>query len=179
MGSAYLTRARDSQQIEFEHFYDENFKAISNYVGRRLPLDSHDDLVAAIFTVAWRKFDKVREPSLRWLYRIASFEVAHERRRLARQSLVRLQVEDVGSLDQARGEFDVAAALDTLSESDAELIRLLHWENLDRLETAALLNCSVGTLNVRYHRAMERLAGALRRQSSMSQIPLNLPRKEK
>ena len=70
---------------DFEDFYNEHYAAISRYVARRVPTSSHDEVVAAAFVVAWRKFDLITSPSLAWLYRIVSYEVAHERRRLGRR----------------------------------------------------------------------------------------------
>ncbi len=70
---------------EFEAFYNEHYGAVSRYVARRVPTSSHDEVVAAVFVVAWRKFVSTTSPSLAWLYRVASYEVAHERRRLGRQ----------------------------------------------------------------------------------------------
>ena len=39
-----------------------------------------DDVVAASFVVTWKKFAVVESPSLPWLFRIASYEVANHRR---------------------------------------------------------------------------------------------------
>jgi RNA polymerase sigma-70 factor (ECF subfamily) len=55
----------------------------------------------------------------------------------------------------------VAAALDDLSESDAELLRLWAWEQLEPTEIAAVLGCSPGTARTRMHRAKARLRAAL------------------
>jgi RNA polymerase sigma factor (sigma-70 family) len=148
----------------FEQFYNNNYTAISNYVARRVPQDSHDDVVAATFIVAWHKYAKVSDPSLPWLYRIAEFEVAHERRRIARHGVVELHEDEIGEVEEPSHGFDLQAALRQLPEDDAELIRLVHWDRLSRSEVASLLNCSVNTLNVRYHRAIERLSGTLHRQ---------------
>ncbi|HSO04781.1 MAG TPA: sigma-70 family RNA polymerase sigma factor, partial [Candidatus Limnocylindrales bacterium] len=55
----------------------------------------------------------------------------------------------------------VSAALDDLSESDAELLRLWAWEQLEPAEIAEVLGCSPGTARTRMHRARARLREAL------------------
>jgi DNA-directed RNA polymerase specialized sigma24 family protein len=74
----------ENRRHRFEEFYRLHFAALSRYVTRRLPASSHDEVMAAAFVIAWKKFASVESPSLSWLYRIASFEIAHERRRLGR-----------------------------------------------------------------------------------------------
>jgi RNA polymerase sigma-70 factor, ECF subfamily len=156
---------RTTPTSAFEPFYRKHYDAISRYIARRVPPSSHDEVVASTFVVAWRKFANVSDPSLTWLYRIASYEVAHERRRIDRHpqgaELNDLQLTDSSPLEEV---LDVSRAFSQLSESDAELLRLVYWENLSRSEIADVLGTSVNALNVRYHRALERLAGAVNRQ---------------
>ena len=167
---------------EYEAFYNEHYSAVSRYVARRVVPSSHDDVVAATFIVAWRKFSSTTDPSLPWLYRIASFEVAHEYRRRGRQARL-VELNDLHLIDDTPMEdvFDVSNAFAQLSDSDAELLRLVYWENLRRNEIAEVLGVSVNAVNVRVHRALDRLSGALSRQSSIVSpthppIPLNKER---
>jgi RNA polymerase sigma factor (sigma-70 family) len=159
--------SRASDRRRFEAFYRQHFGSISRYVARRLPADSHDDVVSKTFVVAWKKFDRVFEPSLPWLYRIASFEVLYERRRLSGERIA-MDAEELGVPDTIASDDtdEIAAALRQLSEDDAELLHLIHWEELSRAEVAFVLGCTVNTVNVRYHRAIERVAGALHRLSN-------------
>jgi RNA polymerase sigma-70 factor, ECF subfamily len=148
--------------LAFEQLFREHYASVARYVARRLPRESLDDVVAATFVVAWRKFAQAENPNLLWLYRIAGYEVAHERRRLARHPqrgiLGDLELTDSLPLEQV---IDLALAFSQLSEEDADLLRMVHWEQLERTDIAQLLGCSVNTLNVRYHRAKERLAAAI------------------
>ncbi len=168
-------------QGEFEAFYTDNYRAISRYVARRVPANSYDTVVASTFVVAWRKFTAVPSPSLAWLYRIASYEVARERGLLGRQPQT-AELNDLDLIDTAPLEevLDVAKAFSQLSESDAELLRLMYWENLSRNEIAELLGLSVNAVNVRYHRALERVSGALNRLASVARAdqPTNSNPKE-
>ena len=104
---------------QFEEFYRLHFAALSRYVTRRLPISSHDDVMAAAFVIAWKKFASVETPSLPWLYRIASFEIAHERRRLGRipesVELSDLHVSDKYDLEDV---MDISLAFAKLSEND-------------------------------------------------------------
>lgn len=159
---------------QFEEFYRLHFAALSRYVTRRLPISSHDDVMAAAFVIAWKKFASVETPSLPWLYRIASFEIAHERRRLGRipesVELSDLHVSDKYDLEDV---MDISLAFAKLSENDQEILRLLHWEDLTRLEISEVLGCSVNALNVRIHRAIERLRTTLRRPALIKDITDN------
>jgi RNA polymerase sigma-70 factor (ECF subfamily) len=161
----------------FESFYRDHYDAVSRYVARRVPPNSHDEVVAATFIVAWKKFTEVPSPSLTWLYRIACYEVAHERRRLVRQPQL-AELNDLHLIGSSPLEdvFDISRAFSQLSESDAELLRLVYWENLSRVEIAEVLGTSVNSVNVRYHRALERLAGAVSRLANVSQNPNTAPK---
>lgn len=157
---------------EFEEFYRQHFKAISRYVTRRLPSSSHDEVIAAAFVVAWKKFATVERPSLPWLYRIASFEVTNERRRLGRVPPI-VELADVNICDQFGLEdvIDVSRAFGSLNDHDQELLRLVYWEELGRAEIAQVVGCSINTLNVRIHRALERLRGSIAREELFTLKP--------
>jgi RNA polymerase sigma-70 factor (ECF subfamily) len=162
-------RIRDRKRKDaalFELFYRTHFQSVSRYVLRRLPLDSHDDVVASVFVVAWKKFDSNPEPSLPWLYRIASFEVAHERRRLARQPKTEsVRDVDVVSVQPSLDDNELGLSLRQLSKGDVELLRLLFVEELSREDAAMVLGCTTGTLSVRLHRARARLVDTMHRIS--------------
>jgi RNA polymerase sigma-70 factor (ECF subfamily) len=158
--------------LAFERLFREHYASVARYVARRLPRESRDDVVAATFVVAWRKFDLVEAANLLWLYRIAGYEVAHERRRLARhpqrEILGDLELTDTLSVEEV---IDLSFAFNQLSEDDADLLRLIHWDQLQRSDAAELLGCTVNTLNVRYHRAKDRLATAIRESHDVVERP--------
>lgn len=150
---------------EFEVFYKSHIAALSRFVTRRLPANSHDEVLAAAFVVAWKKFATVERPSLPWLYRIASFEVANERRRLGRIPEA-VELSDVHLTEKYALEdvMDISTAFSKLNDGDKDILRLLFWEELSRPEIAVVLDCSVNTLNARIQRSLERLRGALSRE---------------
>jgi DNA-directed RNA polymerase specialized sigma24 family protein len=57
----------------------------------------------------------------------------------------------------------------------------VYWEDLSRSEIAEVLGLSVNAVNVRHHRALDRLSGALNRLSSVARAdqPTNPIHKEK
>lgn len=154
---------------EFETFYRDNYGAISRYVGRRVAPNAHDDVVAATFVVAWQKFSSAPDPSRAWLFRIAGYEIKHELRN-AQRSPHLIEFNDLALVDSHAVEyvFDVETAFNELSDADAELLRLVHWDQFSRSEIAEILGCSVTAVNVRYHRASARFASTLHRLTGAS-----------
>jgi RNA polymerase sigma-70 factor, ECF subfamily len=155
-------RSGDSEESrrDFEVFFRTHFNRLTQYVGLRAPRAQVDDVVAATFIVAWKKFRFVENPSLPWLFRIASFEVRSADRAARRSG----RVVNVATMENApipsRDHFDgtaVLAALSRLSPADQELLRLIHWDELTRPEAAEVLGVTVNALNVRYHRALSKL----------------------
>jgi RNA polymerase sigma-70 factor (ECF subfamily) len=157
---ARLRRTKDIDDTtrRFETFFRFNYQRVVSYVSWRVPRSRVDDVVAATFVVAWKKFASVDSPSLPWLLRIASFEIRSSDRAMRRAGITVAVNENVARPDL--DDFDgvqVLAALSRLSTSDQELLRLIHWDDLTRSEAAQMLGVTVNALNVRYHRALERL----------------------
>ncbi len=65
------------------------------------------------------------------------------------------------SADQLSDVWEVREALENLSESDRELIRLQHFGELTHAEIADRLDIPIGTVKSRSHRAHRKLAGLL------------------
>jgi RNA polymerase sigma-70 factor (ECF subfamily) len=154
----------DNQMAQpFEAFYRENYNAISRFVVRRVPNELHDDVVAETFLVALKRFAVVNEPTIRWLYKIARFEVNHALRRLVLQSTTRIadRTFAVADISNMEAGMDVMTAMDSLSDGDCDIIRMVLWDEIPREEIAEVLACSVSTANVRYHRAIKRLRNIL------------------
>lgn len=149
--------------------------AVLAYARRRVDsAEDAEDVVVEVFATAWRRRDAVPDDAaLPWLYATAANVIAHVIRadgrrtrlggRLASVRPLHADQDDpadavVAALD-ARGA--VSAALEDLAESDAELLRLWAWEQLEPAEIAAVLGCSTGTARTRMHRARARLRQAL------------------
>jgi RNA polymerase sigma-70 factor, ECF subfamily len=156
------SRRSDNDEVldRFEVFFREHYSRVFQYVARRVPNAQVDDLVAASFVVAWRKFEKAAHPTLPWLLRIASYEISNHRR-LTRKwnDVVSFEVSGEPSLSTSSDidDTDVITALSRLSHSDQEILRLIHWDALTRAEVAHVLRLTPNATNVRYHRALRRL----------------------
>jgi len=149
--------------------------AVLAYARRRVDsAEDAEDVVVEVFATAWRRRDAVPDDAaLPWLYATAANVIAHVIRADARRTRLGGRLASVRPL---HGEQDdpadavvaaldaqgaVSAALDDLAESDAELLRLWAWEQLEPAEIAAVLGCSTGTARTRMHRARARLRQAL------------------
>jgi RNA polymerase sigma-70 factor, ECF subfamily len=146
-------------RAQFETLFRDNYTRVRQYVARRVPHSRVEDVVASSFAIAWEKFRKVENPSLPWLIRIASFEVANAGRK-ARRSPNDIRVESISNLaavgnDDFDGE-SVRSVLARLSKTEQEVLRLVHWDGLSRVEIAEVLGLTHNAVNVRYHRALKK-----------------------
>lgn len=154
--------------------FGRHSRAVLAYARRRLDsAEDAEDVVVEVFATAWRRREAVPEEALPWLYATAGNVIAHVIRTDSRRTRLGAKLATVRPLhtsqdDPAQHVVDasaahdvVAAALDDLSESDAELLRLWAWEQLEPAEIAEVLGCSPGTARTRMHRARSRLRDAL------------------
>jgi RNA polymerase sigma-70 factor (ECF subfamily) len=157
------SRRSDNDEVldRFEVFFRENYSQLFQYVARRVSHAQVDDLVAASFVVAWRKFEKATtHPTLPWLFRIASYEISNHRRSARKwNNIVSFEVsgEPSSSTSSDLDDTEVIAALSRLSRTDQEILRLIHWDSLTRAEATQVLRLTSNATNVRYHRALRRL----------------------
>lgn len=160
----------DEQEARFTRLYERYYRNVFSYVVLRVAPQAAEDVTSEVFTVAWRKIDRVPEQALPWLLGVA--------RNLARQSH--------GAAGQARGLVDrlaglttdadmyawdaadhvlardqALAALRTLSAKEAEAVTLTAWHGLEPAEAARVAGCSRTAFIVRLHRGRRRLARAL------------------
>lgn len=189
-----MTRESDAHR-RFDELYRSLASPILAYAARRTT-SPHDaaDVMAEAFAVAWRRIDDVPagDEARPWLYGVARGVLANHhrgdrrRRRLServateladavRASIVTREDPADGAGRAARdavgatfGDPAVQAALDALDESDRELLMLLAWDDLSRVEVAQVLGCSPATLRVRLHRARSRFRAALDTQHDVS-----------
>jgi len=166
-----------TQQFEDEWLTDlfgRHSRAVLAYARRRLDsAEDAEDVVVEVFATAWRRREVVPDEALPWLYATAGNVIAHVIRSDSRRTRLGAKLATVRPLhaseeDPAQQVVDataahdvVSAALDDLSESDAELLRLWAWEQLEPAEIAEVLGCSPGTARTRMHRARARLREAL------------------
>jgi RNA polymerase sigma factor (sigma-70 family) len=158
--------ADDSQRRErrFRQLYTEHFPAIHAYAVRRSDVP-HDvaDVVAEVFTVAWRRLDSVPEPPAErlWLYGVARRVLSDQYRSTHRMRglLSRIKSQQVSAVSQPEGFVSdrVLSALRRLPDGEREALMLVVWEQLTHSEVAQVLGCSTSAVGTRLHRAKERL----------------------
>lgn len=154
--------------------FGQHSGAVLAYARRRVAsAEDAEDVLVEVFSTAWRRRDVVPDEALPWLYATAGNVIAHVIRSESRRTRLGARLAAVrpmrdGATDPADAVVTatsdravVAAALDDLAESDAELLRLWAWEQLEPAEIAAVLGCSAGTARTRMHRARTRLRSAL------------------
>ncbi|ALO98079.1 Putative RNA polymerase ECF-subfamily sigma factor [Streptomyces hygroscopicus subsp. limoneus] len=152
----------------FAAAYREHYWAVSRYVARRLPgrTDEVEEVVAEVFTVAWRRRADLPAAPLPWLYGVARNCLANAVRGYGRR---RRLVDRLGNDEAAHGRHIAAGpgteapgawvheALDRLAPADQEVLRLAAWEELGAEEIAVALGCGRRAAAMRLHRARRRL----------------------
>ncbi|WP_181803565.1 RNA polymerase sigma factor [Streptomyces shenzhenensis] len=158
----------------FAAAYREHYWAVSRYVARRLDgrTGEVEEVVAEVFTVAWRRRADLPAAPLPWLYGVARNCLANAVRGYGRR---RRLVDRLGNDDTAHGRHLVESpgserpgawvheALARLSPADQEVLRLTAWEELGVDEVAVALGCGERAAAMRLHRARRRLRAEIDR----------------
>ena len=154
---------------QFARLYERCYEPIHAFCSRRVTADAVDDAVAETFLTVWRRLDEVPagEAALVWMYRVAFRVVGHQWRADTRRGRLQNRLRMVGSrpavgADEASLDADehriVLAALDRLGDTDAEMLRLVAWEQLPPADVAAVLGIEPDAARQRLHRARRNLA---------------------
>lgn len=158
---------RDQRELRFQRLYQANFRPVQAYAVNRLGTpDDVPDVVAEVFTTAWRRLADIPPPpgDRLWLYGTARRVIARRHRSASRlRNLVgRLAAErypaaqpQASGQDPARDRVLVAVA--ELKAADREALLLVHWEQLSYAEAAQVLGCSANAVGIRVHKAKARL----------------------
>ena len=158
-----------SRVERFEAIYDPNAPAVLAFALRRL-VDPGDaaEVVAEVFTIAWRRLDDIPAGSdaRLWLFGTARFVVQNERRRRRRTEALaqRLRTELLARpllVDEPGSSGRVRTALERLSADDRELLMLTGWDGLTPSQAATVLGAPADVVRVRLHRARNRLREVL------------------
>jgi RNA polymerase sigma factor (sigma-70 family) len=174
-GTAWFMPSREDAR--FAELYRRYNRSIRQFCRRRVANDLVDDAVAETFLTAWRRLEDVPagDEALIWLYGVAYRVIGHQWRSTARRrrledrlrSVVRRPAsaadESVIDGDEYRLVLDAAARL---GDTDAEVLRLVAWEQLSVADTAAVLEIAPNAVKQRLHRARRNLAREYRRLES-------------
>lgn len=158
----------EHREQRFASLYREHYRSVSAYAVRRMERHADAaDVVADVFTIAWRRLVEVPDPpaDLLWLYGVARRVVAGKRRSAGRlrDLIARLQgaamPAPASTGDQLTDRLLDAVA--RLRPAEREAIALVHWEQLSHGEAARVLGCSANAVAIRVHRARSRLRQSL------------------
>ncbi|MFG2533230.1 RNA polymerase sigma factor [Streptomyces sp. NPDC048516] len=158
----------------FAEAYRAHYWAVSRFVARRLDGQAHEveEVVAEVFSIAWRRRAELPDAPLPWLYGVARNCLANAVRGLGRyrRLLHRLgnheaahRRQTVESPDAERPGSWVHEALARLTPADQEVLRLTAWEELTVEELAVTLGCGRSAAAMRLHRARGRLRTQIER----------------
>jgi len=154
-------------ELRFDPLFAANYQAIYRYCVRRLGPNDAEDVTADVFAVAWRRLDQmpVDDRSRAWLFGVAYRVVGNQYRGRLRQSRLSARLHTMWTDDEGTAKAETAGedverlltALDRLSASDRELLRLSAWDGLTRSEIAFVLGITENAVDQRLHRARSRL----------------------
>ena len=176
-----ITEFKKGSAAGFEALYKRHAKRIFVFIyhmlgGHQARRETAADLTQEVFLRVHRKIDQYAEKGKfkSWIYQIArnhtlnyleshragsevSLEAEEGGRRLADFLRDETAAPDAASISAEDAEF-VRKAIAKLSPQDREIIVLCEINGLPHAEVAEIMQCAVGTLDVRLHRAKERLA---------------------
>lgn len=151
----------------FTILYERHGRSVLAWALRRVdpPADA-EDILAETFSTCWRRLDDVPEgdDAASWLYSVATRVLANHRR--SQQRRVNLRVRLAGQPGGVGHELDdrqldlLQEAMTQLRPADAEILRLVAWEDLKPAELAPILGCTSNAASIRLHRARRALADA-------------------
>lgn len=142
--------------------------SLLSYLQRRAGLNDAPDLLGETMVIAWRRVKDLPEDPERarmWLFGIARGTLLNhsrgERRRWALADRIRVSAGiDIVSPASDEGA-EVRDAISRLDPDRAELVRLVHWDQLSLVEAAEMLGIPASTARSRYAKAKEELRAAL------------------
>ena len=171
-GSLTGSLGASDDERRFRQLYISSYSAVYAYAMRRLlgDRDSVEDVVAEVFAVTWNKLGEVPDPPYDrcWLFAVANKVVLRQKRssyrrsqamERARRQSVKLDLVDwPHGLDEPVVDFQqVRTAMAGLPPVDAEVLRLLHWEEMSTADVARMMGVTPNAVSIRAHRAKKKL----------------------
>ena len=174
-----------SSDSRFEALYRRFHPEILAYFVRRIHRSEAEDATAQVFTVVWRRIDDVPDGdgAVAWLFGVARNVLSNHRRSWRRKLRLRYRLanrrtpeSDPPDVVVVRSEEDqiLMRALERLSSSDQELLKLATWEKLPYSVIAELLDTSEAAVGQRVSRARKRLKRELERIERTGLLPFHL-----
>ena len=152
------------------------------YAQRHVGVNEAHDVVADVFTTAWRRWPDVPAPALPWLIGVARRVIDNEQRALRRRRQLRTRLELLHDVTQeTAGAVDPAERLHAiqqlaaLSETEQEAVLLVAWDGLDSAAAARVLGLTPAAFRKRLSRARAALAPAAGGSPSTTAFTLEMP----
>ncbi len=176
---------RGEREARFRVMYEALYSDIWAFAARRLG-SPHEvaDAVAEVFTIAWRRFDKIPPPpqDRLWVFGVARRVVAGQRRsRVRHGSLVRRLATQEPTPAPPQGAVEdpshdqLRRAIESLRSVDRDALLLVLWDGLTHAEAAEVLECSVNAVGIRVHRAKRRVRSALVLSGYLTPVSTSVP----
>ncbi len=151
----------------FENLFDQQHAAVMAYVKRRTVADAEDVLMDT-FAAAWSAREHLPADPLPWLYRCAHHRILSRRRAELRYRHLKSKLhifsqrsfESMPTYYEGEEEW-LTILFSKLLESEAEVLRLIAWEDLSLSDIAFVLGCSNGAARTRLYRARNHAAKIL------------------
>jgi RNA polymerase sigma-70 factor (ECF subfamily) len=183
-----LAAAADGDGDAFGVFFRRHSRAVTSYAVRRCdnPEDVAD-LVSDTFMIALQasgRYIPETETALPWLFGIARRVLARQRRR--KSGFARLLVKSSNShprfqgmeedaiasaIDAVRSAPALAAALDTLSQGERDVLELVAFDGLSPSEAALVLDLTPNAARLKLSRARKHLRHALGEDRGVQPTP--------
>ena len=185
MSDASVIEVSLAAPARFADIFDRHAYSVRKFVVARLGLSRSDDVVSETFRIAFEKraaFDVNADSALPWLYGIANNLVRRDHRSHARRVAAARRADgqpnNVGDplidlaerLDARSNGRELAAALDTLSDGEREMLLLVAWEELSPTEAAAVLGIAPETARTRLHRARQHIRTYLKQSEFTTEV---------
>lgn len=164
-----MNAVADSREAAFEELVPAVLEPVRRFLARRTDPATADDVLAEVLLVLWRRLDEVPDEPLPWTYGVARNCLANAERGARRQRRLAAKIAAVDpprevEASEAAAVESVRAAMTSLPDADAELLRLWAWEDLGSAEIAEVLAISPNAASIRLHRAREKFRAILRKQ---------------
>ena len=156
----------------FEALTEQIYEPVYRYLRRRMPIHDAEEVVNDVLVTIWRRLDDVPEPNaLPWAYGVARRATANHRRGDTRRlALVnRIEAEPMAVINPEPQDHPVLeAAINELTSSEQEIVRLWAWEGLEPREIAAVLDTNANAVSIKLTRIKAKISKEMRKNPSIA-----------
>lgn len=160
VGVVPTTGPSAQRRADFERFVAEVYEPLQRFLRRRTDAATAEDVLSDALLVLWRRVEDIpAEAPVAWAYGVARGCLANAVRGSVRQDrLVERLVTTAPSTAGADADYaDLTEALEDLTDTDREILRLWAWEQLAPREIATVLAITPNAASIRLHRAIGKL----------------------